>query len=450
MEISWLYCWANLIMAVLSDHLFPYLEALATFSLAVLLTFFADRREWHRIFKLALQASGMGLACLLVLHASMFPHQSLLGQAWVIVLFTMTESIGNWFMLGVTIACTGAFWISGTQIARRPDNYWSVCRRFDFGIMMFLGFWVFKMVLVYQDIQLRGQASGWMILLFIFFGLLAIGLARNQQQAQTTYMAGYRTIGVLLSFVLIVTIATISISALLWPFLVLAAETGYDLLQKGLKPVAPIVVGALTLFFRGSMKTFPESSTDDETTVGAMMPAEGGGSDLLAVLLWGIFGSVFVLCVLGITGFAIWRLVRWLFSKSPVESTPTSHSIGLLEWLMELPGFLVFIWDLLCQHVRRNTKITEVYTALLRWGHYSGVRHRDNETPNEYCLRLGHCFPDLQADVTLITDLFHRRIYEEKSLDQEQSRCAEQALKHIRSPVYWPSRLRSRILYSDE
>ena len=450
MEMCWLFCWASFTMASLSDHLFPYLEALLTFSVAVFLTFYTDRRAWHHILKGALQAGGILFACLLMLHASILPHQPLWDRVWLIALFTMTESVQDWLMLGLVIVWTLALWISGNKLAHRPPSYWSVCRRFDFGIIMFLGYLVVKIFLVHQGIQIRGQTSGWMILPFLFLGLLAIGLTRNQQQVQTTYMAGYRTIGVLLSFILVVAIATIGLSSLLWPLFVVTAETGYSLFQAGLRPIAPVAVGALTWFFRGSMKSFSESSTGDDTIAGSMIPVEGGGSDLLAVLLWGIFGSIFVLSVLGLTGFAIWRLVRWLLSQSQIESTQQSPSLGLLAWLMELPRFLVFFWDWFYLHFRRKTKITEVYAALLRWGQQSGVKHGENETPQEYCLRLGLCFPNLHPEIALITELLHQRTYAEKPLDQRQFRHAVQALKHMGSPIFWPTRLSHRIRYNEQ
>ena len=169
----------------------------------------------------------------------------------------------------------------------------------------------------------------------------------------------------------------------------------------------------------------------------------------MAVLLWGIFGSIFVSSVLGLTGFAIWRLVRWLLSQSQIESTQQSPSRGLLAWLMELPRFLVFFWDWFYLHLRRKTKITEVYAALLRWGQQSGVKHGENETPQEYCLRLGLCIPDLHPEIALITELFHQRTYAEKPLDQRQVRHAVQALKHMGSPIFWPTRLSLRIRYNE-
>ena len=138
MEISWLLCWANLIMGFVSAQLFPYLEALITFSFAVLLTFFSAGKRWRLIVKLMLQTYGMAIACFLLLHAFMFPAQPLFGRTWLIALFGMEGTLEDILLLASTIACTGVFWISGVKLARRPSNYWFVCRRFDFGILMFL------------------------------------------------------------------------------------------------------------------------------------------------------------------------------------------------------------------------------------------------------------------------------------------------------------------------
>jgi hypothetical protein len=350
-------------------------------------------------------------------------------------------------MTGVWAA---TFWVSGIKLAGRPANYWFVCRRFDFGIMMFLGFLVFKIGLIHNDINIQERTSSWLILTFLIFGLLAIGLARNHHTVRTTYLAGYRTAGVLLSFVLIVVIATISLSSFLWPFFESTAEMGYKLLQMGLRPIAPFVVGALTLIVRGRTKPFQETTADNDYIPGGMAPVDGGGSDVLGLLLWGAFGGLLVLSIIGILAFSIWRLVRWLLSVQYTGKDDDNNSIGILAWFLEIPGILVFVWDWISQHLRRKTEITEVYNAFLRWGYYSGFKHGIDETPLEYSNRLSLCFPDLHEDITLITELFQKEIYAEKPICHKEFKCAYRSLKNLSSPSYWPDRLGSLIRYAHQ
>ena len=436
-------------MGLVSDHRFPYLKALLVFLLALALTYQIDQRQWRRIYRVALQVGAMIVAGLLLIHTYIYSHLSLLNWTWLTAIFSRHNSLEDWLIICMTMVWVATFWVSGIKLAGRPANYWFVCRRFDFGVLMFLGFLIFKIGLTYNGITVQEHTSGWLILTFLVFGLLAIGLARNHHTVRTTYLAGYRTVGVLLSFIFIMVVATISFSSLLWPFFESTAEMGYDLLQAGLGPIAPYVVGALTLIFRGSMKSLQETTADNEYTAAGISPVDGGGSDILGLLLWVIFGGLLVLCALGIVAFGIWRLVRWLLSVKNTGKEDNNNSIGIFAWLKEIPGILIFIWDWIDQVLRRKTEITEVYNALLRWGYYSGFKHGADETPSEYCRRLSLSFPDLHKDLTLITDLFHQRIYAEKLITQDQFQLAEQALKQIRSPFHWPVRLRSRIRYAD-
>ena len=450
MEILWLFCWANLTMGLVSSHRFPYLEALCIFLFALVLTYLIEDRQWRRIHKVALQTAAMTVAGLFLIHTYNYPYLPLLAWTWLTDLFTRHHRLEDWFIICMTMVWVTTFWVSGIKLAGRPANYWFVCRRFDFGILMFLGFLVFKIGLIHNDINVEERASGWFILTFLIFGLLAIGLARNHHTVRTTYLTGYRTVGVLLSFALIVMIATISLSSLLWPFLESSAEIGYDLLQVGLRPITPFVVGALTLIFRGSMESFQETTTDNDYIAGGIVRVDGGGSDILGLLLWGIFGGLLVLSLIGILFFGIWRLVRWLLSPQDTDKDGDNSSIGILAWFLEIPGILLFVWDWMSQHLRRKTEITEVYKAFLRWGYYSGFKQGTDETPLEYCNRLSLCFPDLHDDIALITELLQKKIYAEKPISHKEFRCAYGSLKNLRSPSYWPVRLGSRIRCASE
>ena len=445
-EMCWLFACANLIMGLLSDHPFPYREAIIAFGLATMLTHLTDGRGWRRVSKFVLHIFGFIFVSFLLLYASIYPSLPFFSRAWLISLFSLPETIMDSIILVVTVLWALVFWINGMKLARRPMSYWSVCRRFDFGILMFSGLLLFKIGLIQNEIPMKEQITDWMMITFFLFGLMAMGLARNRRQARTTYLAGYRTFGVLLSFALLVLIVGISLSSLLWPFWVATAEVGDDILQQGLQALTPMLAGTLKRFFRGSMDSGTESLlNDNDTIMGGILSGNGvGEKGFLEVILWWGFGSLIVLTVLGLAAFALWHLVRWLFS-TPHTDKERPHRLALfMAWLFELPGILLFCWDWLSHRLRRNNNVTQVYAALLCWGKHSGVRHGQNETPLEYGLRLSGNFPIVQAEIALISDLFQQETYAEQILDLEQFKQANLALQRLRSPFYWPIRLYSR------
>ena len=86
----------------------------------------------------------------------------------------------------------------------------------------------------------------------------------------------------------------------------------------------------------------------------------------------------------------------------------------------------------------------ELYDALLKWGKRSGLYHRVSETPLEFAARLSRYFPHLNREINLIVDAFHEEVYAGSDLLGKRLKHAESALRRLRSPLYWPLRMKVR------
>ena len=88
----------------------------------------------------------------------------------------------------------------------------------------------------------------------------------------------------------------------------------------------------------------------------------------------------------------------------------------------------------------------QLYAALLTWGRHSGLPYFLSETPAEYGLRLKYRFPSLKTEIELIIEAFNQEVYGEIILDSEQCAIAQFAWRRLRSPLHWPSRLKTWFL----
>jgi hypothetical protein len=85
----------------------------------------------------------------------------------------------------------------------------------------------------------------------------------------------------------------------------------------------------------------------------------------------------------------------------------------------------------------------QLYRTFLRWGRRSGLPHLLWETPAEYGSRLRKQFPSLNQEIGGIVDAYNFTVYGEKAPEEDQMTRARHSWKKLRSPRYWPTRLRS-------
>jgi hypothetical protein len=66
-----------------------------------------------------------------------------------------------------------------------------------------------------------------------------------------------------------------------------------------------------------------------------------------------------------------------------------------------------------------------------------------SETPAEYGLRLKKHFPSLAGEIEGIVAAFNLAVYGEIVLDDARMNLARASWRRLRSPRYWPARLKS-------
>jgi hypothetical protein len=449
MELAWLYAWATFLMTSITHRPFPLPEAIGTCLLAAALTLAVRGMGLRVISVLGIQVLGFMLSASRRVFTMQYQAYPYFGKGWLEEFLGGTRDPLEWLILVIILIFALIFWLAGVTLARRSTEYLTICGRFDLGVAAFFCLLLVRfLLLVKGGIEVRDPAPELLVFPFFIFSLLAIGLARNSSSARRDFLAGYRGVGVLASFTVMVLAFGAGLVLLFMPYLSAAAEVGYGVLKSAAGPLSPILVRLLRFLFLGArLRQEPASSSPVGDEPQFIPSAESSWwSELVEkVLGWGLLGLGvllgLILCALG-----TWYLLRWLFSRTPGgERGHINWQLALL-WAQRLWAALVVGVRRAVQRLKGYRDAVQLYHALLTWGCRSGLPHHLSETPAEYGSRLRKQFPSLAGHIGGIVEAFNLVVYGEVALDDEQMTPAKLAWRRLRSPRYWPSRIKSWFL----
>jgi len=105
---------------------------------------------------LALQVIGFLLSASRFIHVLFYNSEPLFNKCWLLNYLGRPKDPMEWFMLVVILFFVLLFWIGGVTLARRSNDYLTVCTRFDVGIAAFFLLLIIKLLLLVKggiDIQ---------------------------------------------------------------------------------------------------------------------------------------------------------------------------------------------------------------------------------------------------------------------------------------------------------
>ncbi len=453
MELSWLYAWATFLTSSILHQPFPLPEVIGTFILASALTLFFKGGGWRVVYILITQVIGFTLAALRIVYVFNPWSYPFLSHTWLIEFFNTPRGPLEWLHLILILFLALLFWIGGVTLARRSTAYSTLCSRFDLGIAAFLLLFLTKLLLLVKGgIKIEDPVSQLLLLSFFVFSLLAIGLVRNRSTTPRDFLPGYQGIGVILSFTVGVLLFGTGLVLFFLPYLTMSAEMGYGILKTAARPLGYIFVAIIRfLFMRNAIR--PETpSAPPGSGIGDLtgLAESGWWTELLGKTLVWVFGVLIGLVVLIVLGIAVFYLIRWLFSKTPMGQRRQSSWYLIPLWLERLRIFLFSCLGRIVHSIKGYKRAAQLYTALLNWGRHSGLPHFLSETPTEYGFRLKNRFPSLRAEIELIVEAFNQEVYGGIALRGRQLDLARFAWRRLRSPLYWPSRLKTWFLKRED
>jgi hypothetical protein len=446
MELSWLYAWANFLTISILDRSFPFPETLTCFGLAVAATFISHGRGWRIIWVLGLHIFGFLFAASRIVYAfNSFPS-SFWSKSWLLEFCNQSRSPLEWVALVIILVWSILLWTGGIALIRKPLAYARVCSRFDFGLVAFFLLILIKLVpLVNEGIRLNDPTTELLLFPFFIFSLLAMGLARNRGGGARDFLPGYRGVGIILTFTAAVLLFSTGLVLFCLPYLTLTAKAGSAVLKIAAKPLLYLFLAIIRFMFARGI-TRPEEPPP---------PAGGSGQGLAApiestwwtellekALVWGLWGVAGLAAVVMVC-LGLFYLLRWLLSRTSKGKQRHLQWHILSGWVERLRATLGFLWREAVRIVHGYTRAAQLYAVLLRWGRRSGLSPSASETPREYGFRLKDHFPRLEKEIEAIVETFHLEVYGGVTLRIEQLAEARLAWRRLRSPLHWPSRLKT-------
>ena len=452
MMLSWFYAWDSFIMLSISRDPIPVSEAAFVLIMACLITAIHQLRGWRWIFIVLLHLMGFSIALSMIIYNYNDFSFSFWNLEWISVFFKIEKGVIEWLLFILIIFLTSFLWFYGIRLAITSTNKFCINIRFDIGMASFLVLLLIKLLMRYKGfIPSYNHSSTIHFISFLILGLFSMGLVRNKISAQGGHISYYRGIGVILSFILLVTIFGGGLVMLFLPGMTSGAEIGYDILKTTTRPVGQIIVVILRfIFMRGCKASSQDSSASDLYGIDLSAQAPGDIGLFELILFWSM---TIIIAIAGLIGtlmlarmFFRW-FFRWLLSRTLEGEEKQDLWYLILQFFAAIKRAILFIFFKMFNITTGDKKGDYFYRCLLGWGSRSGLPHASVETPKEYGSRLANYFPSSAEEIELIVDMFNRSVYGGITPSDHQFSHAVLSWKKLRSPLLWPSRIKS-LLFS--
>ncbi len=454
MELSWLIAVFILFMNLASMPLLIMPQVIIVFLLSALITFYASKKNYKLFYHLIMHFIFISFIVFYTLSVVNDYFSNAANLNAFETFLAGPNTIWEGFIWALTIIVVLIFHTGGISLARRELSYRNIAARFDVGITVF--------ILTFIVAGAAGLTTlSIMALTFAFFilSLPAIAMARYRQaDTKGEFLHKYRSSAPILIFTAFTLILGSGIALLFYPLLLQAASAGQGILVHYGRPVADLFARIIvfTYSLRSRVNNAPSNGLTRQDNIETY--SSGGEQAGLPeqVLFWVLI--IFVAAGVIIALFYVLRLlINWLSSDSKANrNKPGMFQVKLLFKLLQ--KVLIALWFFAASLARfikykRNrmdeSEPTYIFLKLSAWGAKSGRPRIETETPLEYTKSLQNIFPALDREIALIADIINREIYGGVAPGMGEKSKLNQSWRKLRSPAFWPARLKSRLLNSD-
>lgn len=446
MMLSCFNACTSFIFASTSPKPFPLPEATAILFLTTSITCIHNQKEWRWIYIIVIHLVGISCSSLWVYHRYYMPENPFWRFSWVSEILFIERAFAGWFTLFLILICICMLWFCGIRLWTKPTEQSVISHRFDLGLGLLLLLLLIKLIIVVKGGSIpTGPSSTDSLLSFIILGLFSMGIVRTKSASKEGGVVYIKGAGIVLSFMFITLVLGGGLFILFLPKLQTFAEVGSDMLGTMKEPIGRILIG----LFRYK----PGSSVNGQSERQELPYINQFGGDI------GIFHYLFIgfgiAIMLYVVGFILHRLFKWVLSKfkwfiSKTEKENNRQRIWqlLLLLISSVNNLFSVLWIKIFSNINTSSTAEYVFKLLLRWGRLSGLKHSVFETPKEYGFRLRDRFPQIDKEIKLIIHLHDAAIYGFTFPDSYQISCVKLAMKRIRSPRLWFTRMKSLLFWN--
>jgi hypothetical protein len=455
MMLSCFYACTSFVFASISQKPFPLPEATAILFWATIITCILSQQDWRRIYVTAIHLLGLLCSSLWLYHRHYKLEFSFWRLSWVPEFFLLERTISGWFTLILILLCVWILWFCGMRLWTKPTKQTIISHRFDLGLAFLFFLLLIKLVIVVKGGSIPMEPSSKEFFLsFIILGLFSMGLVRTKSASQEEAVTYIKGAGVVLSFMFITLMLGGGLFILFLPKLQTLAETGSDLFGT----MSESIIQNLAAWAMASFKTGMFGIGLGGDSAMPFIDRSGGEPGIIHFLFIGL-GIAILLFMVGIIVplFLTWFFskLKWLFLKlkwffSKIEEENDKQGIWrLLLWVIfSVMNLFSTLWIKILSSPDTSRTAEYVFKLLIRWGRFSGLKHNVSETPKEYGIRLGNRFPQIEKEIRLIIHFHDEAIYGCILPDRHQISRTKLALRRIRSPLLWYTRIKTLCFHS--
>ncbi len=234
---------------------------------------------------------------------------------------------------------------------------------------------------------------------------------------------------------------------LLLPVLTQVADTGQRVLKGLALWILPVVSSVVRFMFMGGQvdrilrqdhpwkRFWIESLFADSWWMELLEVILRKGIEIIAIMFF-----AFTIAIL------IYLIMRWLFSRTAINPDTARNKNHFLPWYKRLWQFLRSLWKAVLGVAQGYKRASELFSVLTEWGRRSGLPRLMTDTPFEFGIKLCGQFPKLKMEIETIINALTIEIYGKEVKERTTCCSAVNAWYTLRSPVYWPRRLKMRII----
>jgi hypothetical protein len=440
--MSWLYACVSFTTLGFTGQTLPFTYSLACFALAALVTRFSSRWALRNYAVLVLHLASFTVVLAISVHHVSYPFHGILSATWVRAVWG--HHPGRELAQLILLACSvAAYWVAGRSLGRAKMGHNDVCSRFDIGLAVFFCLFLFELTIPGGS-EIRGTSAMYSLFSFLLLSILSIGVSLSASGASRHYYSRHGLAGAVTS--LLATIVLFAISAMLFflPAFERAAHFSYQVFGSGASVIGTGLVNMVKFLARLRRVPPPLPPQGDPGSIHySAAPTTWLGRVLWHATRWGLEAGV-VLAAAAIAFLLAFLIVRWLLKRAGTAAGNTGDPGGRASWLSLLGRFLLSLCAFIRRRPAKRPDARLLYRRLLRWGARGGLVCRAADTPAQFSQRLSASYPDTGEKISSIVDPFVRAVYGDIPPEEAELACASSALRALKSPRYWPRRLKTR------
>ena len=311
MILSVFYACTSFIFASISQSPISLSDAAVVLFMATLISSIHNQRGWRRIYGIGLHTWGLLFAFLRLCHNYYRLESSFWLFQWVQEFLMLERPPAGWFVLILILFCISILWFCGIRLVIRPTDQTTISHRFDSGLGFLLLLLVIKLLIATKGVSIPVEHSATRpIISFIVLGLFSLGIVRNGSPSQVGGITYFKGVGIAMSFAFIILMLGGGLFILFLPEFQNLADTSAELLKNLKKPMEQFVIFISSVYLESGFRRQSEPQP-----TGDYLPTINKTGGELGILHY-LFIGITIVILLSVVGFILYRLLKWLLSKT--------------------------------------------------------------------------------------------------------------------------------------